>query len=221
MIKFWKIIIIFIFINILIPSSSVFAKTNCVGGDFPLEIPIFGLSCVSGPAAYLSGLYKISLGVGVFIVAVVIVISGTRYAAARDNINTKKDAVSRIWGALGGLALLFGSFVLLNTINPRLTELEDLDIGGDISEKDLREIWLRQNCHRVNTEYNKVYWNCVNEATKGLIGYLEYAVWSEIYITDNRIVDNCTQKGVDSLSIKYKGDERILAGMCLSKYIQF
>ncbi len=215
MIKFWKIIIIFVFINILIPSSSVFAETNCVGGDFPLEIPIFGLSCVSGPAAYLSGLYKISLGAGVFIVAVVIVFAGTRYAAARDNVNTKKDATSQIWSALGGLALLFGSFVLLNTINPRLTELEDLDIGGDISEKDLREIWLSQNCYRINTQYNKVYWNCVNKSTKDIFGYLDYTILS------NKIDNGCEQQALNDLNSRHKGDERILAGMCLSKYVQF
>lgn len=175
MIKFWKIIIIFVFINILIPSSSVFAAKKECGSDFPLEIPIFGLSCVSGPAAYLSGIYKISLGAGVFIAAVVIVIAGTRYAAARDNVNTKKDATSQIWSALGGLALLFGSFVLLNTINPRLTELEDLKVGGGIipggpvnEDGTLNMEWYTKNCYTIMRHYGSFYWSCWRTSDKSI-----------------------------------------------------
>jgi hypothetical protein len=89
-----------------------------------LEIQLPGLSgCINGPGNYLAGIYKLSLGVGVFLAAMVIVMAGIKYATAGDNSSKQKEAREDIFQAIFGLLILFGSVIILRTINPDLANL--------------------------------------------------------------------------------------------------
>ncbi len=91
-----------------------------------LEIKLPGIGTngvVCGPAEYLAGIYKLSLGVGVFLAAAVIVMAGIKYATSGDNGGKQKEAREDITQAIFGLLILFGSVIILRTINPDLADL--------------------------------------------------------------------------------------------------
>ena len=81
---------------------------------------------VGGPADYLAGIYKLSLGIGVFLAAIVIVMAGVKYASSGDNAGKQKEAKEDIFQAIFGLLILFGSVVILRTIDPNLADLGEL-----------------------------------------------------------------------------------------------
>ncbi|MDP2650826.1 MAG: hypothetical protein Q8P04_01900, partial [bacterium] len=57
-----------------------------------------------------------------------IVFGGILYTVSAGNASKQDDAKQWITGALIGLLLLFGSYLILNTINPELTKLNDLKL---------------------------------------------------------------------------------------------
>ncbi|HNW96477.1 MAG TPA: pilin [Candidatus Paceibacterota bacterium] len=119
-----KVIKIFIIAILLLAGSSGFALAECSDSQTELEIKLPGLEgCVNGPADYLSGIYKLSLGVGVFMAAIVIVMAGVKYAMSGDNAGKQKEAKDDIFQAIFGLVVLFGSVIILRTINPDLADL--------------------------------------------------------------------------------------------------
>lgn len=155
-----KAIKIFIITILLLVGSSSFVLAKC---DDPsqteLEIKLPGLEgCVNGPADYLSGIYKLSLGVGVFLAAVVIVRAGIKYAISGDNATKQKDAKDDIFQAIFGLVVLFGSVIILKTINPDLTDLgkfqklpetkiESSDLKNNVSDECAKAMEKRASCY--------------------------------------------------------------------------
>lgn len=128
--KFLSFKLILIFPMILLGvfyGPLVFGQTeevNCAPSQHKLEIQLPGFNkCVNGPADYLSSLYKLSLGIGVFLAAVVIVMAGIKYATSGDNAGKQKEAREDITQAIFGLLILFGSVIILRTINPDLSDL--------------------------------------------------------------------------------------------------
>ena len=85
-----------------------------------------GLVNVStGFGDYLTGIIKLVMGlIGVFAVLMVI-IGGIEYMST-VNVGEKEGAKSRILNAIFGLVLALASYLILNTINPKL-------VGGSIS----------------------------------------------------------------------------------------
>ncbi|TAK57462.1 hypothetical protein EPO17_01940 [Patescibacteria group bacterium] len=70
-------------------------------------------------STYVQDMFKIGIGLaGVF--AVFMIIWGGLEYVSTDAINKKTDGKEKIEGALWGLALALGSFLILNTINPEL-----------------------------------------------------------------------------------------------------
>lgn len=107
-------------------SSSVLAADgDCPSkANYDLEINLpFIKSPVCGPAAYLSGLYQLAVGVAVALAVVIIVYAGIIYASSGDNASKQKEAKTQITQAIFGLAILLASFLILNTINPDLVNL--------------------------------------------------------------------------------------------------
>ncbi|MCU0660123.1 MAG: NlpC/P60 family protein [Candidatus Pacebacteria bacterium] len=111
-----------------------------------LLAPLPGLSTINttqGLPAYLKVLYRLAIGIAGVIAVVIIVWAGIEYMMS-DVVFKKDDAKQRIWNALGGLVLLIGSFVLLNTINPDLLNLNprvpikeiniEEEVGGDTGD---------------------------------------------------------------------------------------
>lgn len=119
-----KAIKIFVISILLLAGLSSFALAACSDSQTELEIKLPGLpTCIDGPADYLAGIYRLSLGIGVFLAAVVIVMAGVKYATSGDNSGKQKEAKDDIFQAIFGLLILFGSVVILRTIDPNLADL--------------------------------------------------------------------------------------------------
>lgn len=86
--------------------------------------------------AYVVYVFKFSIAFAAVAAVMVIIISGFQYATS-DIISTKGNAKERINNALMGLVTILASYLILQTIDPRLVELTDfgetlkpLDIQG-------------------------------------------------------------------------------------------
>ena len=73
--------------------------------------------------AYINNIYSISIGLGAVLAILMIVIGGMQYMTT-DNFNNKKDGRTRINNALLGLGLLLAAFLILNTVNNDLIDLD-------------------------------------------------------------------------------------------------
>lgn len=76
------------------------------------------------PAGLVRNFYEFALMMGGLLAFVIIIFAAIRYTVASDNPSKQSDAKDQILQALLGLLLLAGAFLILNTINPRLTELK-------------------------------------------------------------------------------------------------
>ena len=82
-----------------------------------MEIPIAG---------QISSLYTWALGIGALVALGVLIYGGIIYTTSAGNESRMGDAKEWVFGAVIGLFLLFGSYLILNTINPELTKLRDI-----------------------------------------------------------------------------------------------
>lgn len=102
-----------------------------------LLIPIVQAAEQKIPVAQQIGnFYAWAVGISALVALGIIVYAGLAYTAAGGNASRQADAKQWIWGALIGLLLLFGSYLILNTVNPELTHLQDpsliLTQGGEV-----------------------------------------------------------------------------------------
>lgn len=70
---------------------------------------------------YINLLYKLSISVAALLAVVKIIIAGVKYMLS-DVVTDKSSAIKDIKGALFGLLLIIGAVIVLNTINPALTD---------------------------------------------------------------------------------------------------
>ncbi|MBI5076805.1 TMEM14 family protein [Candidatus Falkowbacteria bacterium] len=80
-------------------------------------------------AQYIIAVYRYAIIIGSILAVIVIMIGGILYLTAGGIPNNVKKAGSLIFGAIIGLVLLLSSHLILNTINPNLTQLSTLSIG--------------------------------------------------------------------------------------------
>src|SRR3989344_3814898 len=73
-------------------------------------------------SAYLSGVIKLLIALGGAISILMAIIGGTQYVAAGIAPSAKEDAKNRITNAFIGLALILASYLILNSINPKLVQ---------------------------------------------------------------------------------------------------
>ncbi|MCA9352146.1 C40 family peptidase [Patescibacteria group bacterium] len=71
---------------------------------------------------YINSIFQIALGVLMVLAVVMIIVAGVQYMTV-ESFYGKSDAKKRIGGALTGLILSLGIFIILNTINPRLLQI--------------------------------------------------------------------------------------------------
>lgn len=75
----------------------------------------------TGFDAYINWLYVFSISVAALLAVVKIIIAGFKYVTS-DVISNKSDAKNDIKGALLGLLIILGAYVILSTINPNLVK---------------------------------------------------------------------------------------------------
>lgn len=70
---------------------------------------------------YVVYIYRFAIWGSGIVAMLMIIIGGVLYMTSMEDPEKKKDARDRIKSALFGLLLLFGIYIILNTINPELT----------------------------------------------------------------------------------------------------
>lgn len=92
---------------------------------YKLLAPIPGFDNVRNSTSlsdYLSTIYNLGLGIAAALSVVMIVIGGIKYATS-EVVSSKEDGKQTIQNAIFGLVLALGSFVIIQTINPDLLNL--------------------------------------------------------------------------------------------------
>ncbi len=108
------------FKNSLSGSSGAISPTTPTTGE-QKEIPL-------GLSQQIGKFYAFALGVGGLVALGVLVFGGILYTVSAGNASREDDAKQWITGSIVGLILLFGSWFILNRINPELTKLTDLKL---------------------------------------------------------------------------------------------
>jgi len=103
------------------------AQTNFT---LPTILPSTPAASGPDPVGFVSNLYQFGLMIGGLLAFGMIVYAGLRHTLAAGNPSSQSDARDQILQALLGLLLLFGAFIVLNTINPNLTNLSLPKLGG-------------------------------------------------------------------------------------------
>lgn len=104
------------------------------------DIPCVGGECEtsSTAAGLVARIYQFGLGIAGLAALASIVYGAFKYVLSAGNIVEQKDARDQITQAILGLVLLFGSYLILKTINPQLVRLKETP-GDMISIPELKE----------------------------------------------------------------------------------
>lgn len=108
-------------------AKTIFAESNALPIKLEVSIPGMG-SQVSDFSEYMLRLFNYMIYVSGILAVIMISIAGFQWVMAGGNQSKIGAAKSRIVGALTGLFLVFGSYMILNTINPQLTLLKMPDV---------------------------------------------------------------------------------------------
>ncbi|MFA5133556.1 MAG: pilin [Patescibacteria group bacterium] len=103
-----------------------------------LQVAIGGKNTVAGLTDYIPSVYNYALSIVSILAIIMIMVGGLRYLTAGGDSGKIGSAKETILGAVIGLFLAFGSYLLLQTINPALTELKmpDIKMIRTVSLKD-------------------------------------------------------------------------------------
>lgn len=98
---------------------------------YNLIAPLPGLSTGVTLEGYLTGIFKVVIGISGVLAVVMIVWCGIKLMAT-GSVSGKSEAKKCIWNAIFGVLLALGAWLILNTINPQLvgSNLSLVDIPG-------------------------------------------------------------------------------------------
>lgn len=99
-------------------------------------------------------LYEWAISIGGLLVFIILIGAGIQYLTSAGNAGKMGDAINKIREAVIGLGLLLASVLILNTINPQLTQLKmpslDLHSGQlEFTELDINLIGNPKDCSKV------------------------------------------------------------------------
>jgi TRAP-type C4-dicarboxylate transport system permease small subunit len=91
-----------------------------------------------GLNVYLSNMYRWGISIAVILAILMIILGGIQYMTT-DSFTNKQDGITKIKGALAGLILALSSYLILETINPQLVNLErarpgEVNLGGSTTK---------------------------------------------------------------------------------------
>ncbi|MFH1509579.1 MAG: hypothetical protein ABID67_00300 [Candidatus Nealsonbacteria bacterium] len=93
-------------------------------------------------------LYEWGITLGGLAVFISLIISGTQYLSSFGNPTSMKDAMDRIKSAFLGLILLLSSWLILNTINPNLTNFQSLSLNLEDVKSDFGACDVVADCDK-------------------------------------------------------------------------
>ena len=95
-------------------------------GKYKLLESIPGITETPSLSTYVGGMVKVGIVTAAILAVVMIVIAGFMYITAGGNTGTVEKAKEYIWGAIIGLLIAVSYYLILNTINPKLINIENL-----------------------------------------------------------------------------------------------
>lgn len=75
-------------------------------------------------SSFVAEIYNLGIAIAVLLAVLVIMYAGIQYIIT-DNSGKKGDSIEKVKGALIGLGLALASYLILNTINPDILDLEN------------------------------------------------------------------------------------------------
>lgn len=91
--------------------------------DVQINPTIPALASAKDPVGLVMGFYNLALSLAGGLAFGVVVYAGFLYATSAGNSSKQSEAKDRVLQAFYGIILLLGAYILLNTINPALTNL--------------------------------------------------------------------------------------------------
>lgn len=88
-----------------------------------------------GPGNWVNYFFVFGLGVVGLAILGTAIYAGILYLTAGDNSGKVTEAKDRLWGALIGLVILMGSYIILRTINPQLVDIKNPQIDFYIESR--------------------------------------------------------------------------------------
>ncbi len=125
-----------IFLVVLFTSLAVVARAAVIDYKFPCSnfgTELLGYTdCASADTSasipnYIRRLYQFAIGISGILAVGMMVAGGILYTVSGGSPDKQNEGKDMIFSALWGLGLLFGAYIILNTINPQLTELKEPD----------------------------------------------------------------------------------------------
>lgn len=126
--KYWLLVLLGLFLFLLTTAARAY--------NIEVSLPGITAEATTDPGAYVRYLFIFGLSLAGFLAVGAIAWGGIQYMAAGTSLTSVQKAKDLILGALGGIALLLCSWLILTTIDPSLTNLTPLpqDIRvGDIA----------------------------------------------------------------------------------------
>ncbi len=122
-----KAIILYLIAALLMPSAAL-AVENCDSGEIQLQVPLGTIASVSSFGCYFQSVYRFSVGIVGLLAIVMVMLGGVKWITAGGNPSKVQSGKDYIFAAIFGTLLLLSSYMILNFINPQLT-----NIGIEIS----------------------------------------------------------------------------------------
>lgn len=94
-----------------------------ISQDIPGSTYQCGSGPCPGPIQWVGNFYKFALAMSGVLAFGAMVYGGLRYTLAAGNPSGQSEAKEWIWSAVQGIILLAAAYLILRTINPRLTQL--------------------------------------------------------------------------------------------------
>ncbi len=118
---------------------SVFGYVSAQEGYVPLSpLPGINAETFSGDTtsdlstSYLQNMFLLAIGIAAALAVIMIAYGGLQYVTSAA-FSTKEAGKNRIWAAIGGIILIFSAWLILNTINPELLNLNFDKIKGGMN----------------------------------------------------------------------------------------
>ena len=127
------------------------AQVKCIGEgkDKICEYPWVGI--------YIKAIYKFLVGISGMLAVIVMMAGGYYWLFAGGNTGRVTQAKEYIGGAVMGLALALGSYMILNLINPDILQLKPIKISTikEISVEVIKKEYESKSCNNLNGTLTK------------------------------------------------------------------
>jgi len=153
-----KQLLLSILVSVLFFPATIFAQSS-----YSTLIDGTPLSDTNDIGQYLNSIYLLAIVAAALFAVVKIIIAGVKYMVS-DIVPTKEDAKKDIRTALLGLIIIISAVLILNTINPNLTDFDlkfvkpkhSLSLDGTPLVNDLEE-WDAPSCVRKGSDIANGY----------------------------------------------------------------